>query len=53
MAEALNLNEEQDMLPVLEVRVLDATKKTSHRMRPLTNFPTAESVQDIKCSCQI
>ena len=28
MAEALDLNEEEDMLPVLEVRVLDATKRT-------------------------
>ena len=53
MAEALNLNEEQDMLPVLEVRVLDATKKTSHWMRPLTNFPIAESVQDIKSALKM
>ena len=40
--------EEPDSIPVLEVRVLDAAKKTSYRVRRLTNFPTAETVDDMK-----
>ena len=48
MAETLDLNDELDMFPVLDVRVIDATKKNSHRSRRLTNFPVAETVQDLK-----
>lgn len=53
MAETLDLNDEQVMLSVLEVRVLDATRKTSHRLRRLTNFPIAETVQDLKAALQM
>lgn len=45
--------EEVDVIPVLEVRVLDATKKTSYRVRRLTNFPSAETVQDMKNSLKM
>ena len=45
--------DEQDMLPVLEVRVLDATKKTSFRVRRLTNFPVAETMDEMKSTLQI
>ena len=44
MAETLDIIDEQDMLPVLEVRVLDAHKKTSYRVRRLSQFPMAETV---------
>ena len=39
MEESLNDIVEQDMLPVLDVRVLDATKKSKFRVRRLINFP--------------
>ena len=45
--------DEQDMLPILEVRVLDATKKTSFRVRRLTNFPVAETMDEMKSTLQI
>ena len=40
------------MLHVLEVRVLDVTTQNSFRVRRLTNFPTAESLQDMKTMLQ-
>ena len=40
--------EELDIILVLEVRVLDKTKKNSFRVRRLTNFPTAETLEDMK-----
>ena len=48
-----NIFEEHDILPVLEVRVLDATKKTRFRVRRLTNFPVAETMDDMKSALQI
>ncbi len=52
MAEDLeNVNE--DVLPVLEVRILDVLKKTSFRVRQLTNFPAAETVHDMKSALQM
>ena len=41
MAEDLDI--EEDLVPVLEVRILDDTKKSSFRVRRLTNFPIAEN----------
>jgi hypothetical protein len=35
---------EEDLLPILEVRVLDSTKKTSFRVRQLTRFPVAKAI---------
>ena len=52
MAETLDNAFEEDMLPVLKVRVLDAIKKNSFRVRRLTNFPIAESLQDMKTALQ-
>ena len=52
MAETLDDVFDQEMLPVLEVRVLDITKKNSFRVRRLTNFPIAESLQDMKTALQ-
>ena len=52
MAETFDNVFDQDMLPVLEVRVLDVTKKNSFRVRRLTNFPIAESLQDMKTALQ-
>ena len=48
-----NIFEEHDILPVLEVRVLDATKKTRFRVRRLTNFPIAETMDDMISALQI
>lgn len=46
-------SEEQDMLPVLKVRVLDCTKKSRIRVRRLTNFPIAETMDDMKSALQV
>ena len=46
MAEALDI--EEDIVPVLEVRILDETKKSSFRVRRLTNFPIAENIDEMK-----
>ena len=51
MAEALDI--EEDMVPVLEVRILDDTKKSSFRVRRLTNFPIAENIDEMKSALQI
>ncbi len=52
MAEDLeNVNE--DVLPVLEVRILDVLKNPSFRVRRLTNFPAAETVDDMKSALQM
>lgn len=53
MDETFDDNDEQDMLPVLEVRVLDATKKTSYRVRQLTNFPITETIDEMISALQI
>ena len=45
--------EEQDMLPVLEVRVLDCTKRSRIRVRRLTNFPITETMDDMESVLQI
>ena len=50
MAEALDI--EEDMVPVLEVRILDETKKSSFRVRRLTNFPIAENIDEMKSALQ-
>jgi hypothetical protein len=50
---AFDIFEEEDVLPVLEVRVVDATKKPSFRVRRLTNFPPAETVEEMKSALQI
>ena len=44
--------EEQDMLPVLEVRILDCTKRSRIPVRRLTNFPIAETMDDKKSLCR-
>ena len=48
MEESLNDIDKQDMLPVLDVRVLDATKKSKFRVRRLINFPLAETMDEMK-----
>ena len=48
MAENLDVLDEQDVLPVLEVRVLDKNRKSSFRLRRFTNFPAVETVKDMK-----
>ena len=53
MAETLDIIDEQDMLPVLEVRVLDAHKKTSYRVRRLSQFPMAETVIEMKTALEM
>ena len=53
MDETFDLNDEQDIFPVLEVRVLDKTKKTSFRVRRLTNFPVAENMKDMKAALKV
>ena len=53
MDETFDLSDEQDILPVLEVRVLNETKKTSYRVRRLTNFPVAENIQDMKAALEL
>lgn len=40
------------MVPVLEIRVLDTTKKSSFQVRRLTNFPIAENIGDLKSALQ-
>ena len=52
MIETLDNVFEQDSLPVLEVRVLDVTKKNSFRVRRLTHFPIAENLKDMKSALQ-
>jgi hypothetical protein len=53
MAENLDVLDEQDVLPVLEVRVLDKNRKSSFRLRRFTNFPAAETVKDMKTALQL
>ncbi len=53
MAENLEVLDEQDVLPVLEVRVLDKNRKSSFRLRRFTNFPAAETVKDMKTALQL
>ena len=53
MDESLHDIDEQDMLPVLDVRVLDDTKKSKFRVRRLTNFPLAETLDEMKSALQI
>ena len=53
MDETFDLSDEQDILPVLEVRVLNETKKKSYRVRQLTNFPVAENIQDMKAALEL
>ncbi len=53
MEESLNDIDEQDMLPVLDVRVLDATKKSKFRVRRLINFPLAETMDEMKSALKI
>ena len=48
-----NIFEETDILPVREVWVLDCTNKSRTRVKRLTNFPIAETMNDIKSSMQI
>ena len=50
MAEALDIQE--DTVPVLEVHILDETKKSSFRVTRLTNFPTAENIDEMKSALQ-
>ncbi len=52
MEESLNDIDEQDMLPVLDVRVLDGTKKSKFRVRRLINFPLAETMDEMKSACK-
>ena len=42
----------QEALPVLDVRVLDATKKSKFRVRRLTQFPITETVHEMKSTLQ-
>ena len=44
---------EEDLLPILEVRVLDSTKKTGFRVRRLARFPVAETIADMKSALQM
>ena len=53
MDEAFDLNDERDILPILEVRVLDEARKSSFRVRRLTHFPVAENMQDMKAALQM
>ena len=53
MDESLHDIDEQDMLPVLDVWVLDETKKSKFRVRRLTNFPLAETLDEMKSALQI
>ncbi len=53
MAENLDVLDERDVLPVLEVRVLDKNRKSSFRLRRFTNFPAAETVKDMKTALQL
>ena len=50
---AENLEIDSDMLPVMEIRISDAQKKTSFRVRRLKNFPVAETVEEMKSALQI
>ena len=53
MAESLDVMNEDDVFPVLEVRVLDENKKTSYRVRRLSNFPIAENIEDMKTALEM
>ena len=53
MDESLHDIDEQDMLTVLDVWVLDETKKSKFRVRRLTNFPLAETLDEMKSALQI
>ena len=53
MDESFHDIDELDMLPVLDVRVLDETKKSKFRVRRLTNFPLAETLDEMKSALHI
>ena len=42
------MEDQEDLLPVLEVRILDSKRKSSFKVRRLTDFPIAESMKELK-----
>ena len=42
-----NMDLVKQNIPVLEVRVLDAIRKSSFRVRRLTNFPLVDTLNDL------
>lgn len=43
----------QDTLPVLEVRVLDTTRKSSFRVRRLANLPIVHTLEEMKVTLEL
>ena len=43
-----NMDLVKQNIPVLEVRVLDAIRKSSFRVRRLTNFPLVDTLNDLR-----
>ena len=45
---AEQMKDEDDLLPILEVRVLDMNRKSNFQVRKLTEFPIVENMKDLR-----